>query len=75
MSKFQKKSHCENTPKMNLGDENLPKELINEIRTVIVGIIVQIHMTNKIIARLKKTAVGQREKWRLVCRCTCNYQL
>ena len=50
-SKFKKSFLIENTQKISLTDENLTKELLDEIRIGNVEKIVQIHMTNKTKAR------------------------
>ena len=44
----------ENTQTVNLTSENLPKELLDKIRTGNVEKIVWIHMTDKTIARYIK---------------------
>ena len=59
---------------MNLTGENSPKELLDKISTENVEKIFRIHLTDKTIARyIKKntnqTAIGHREKRRLVCSC------
>ena len=62
---FKKKNlPKENTQNVSLTGENLPKELLDEIKTGNVEKIVRILLTDKNIARYitNQTAIDQREK-------------
>ena len=67
----------ENTQTVNLTSENLPKELLDKIRTGNVEKIVWIHMTVKTIARYIKntnlTAIGQGRKGEWYAVVTINF--
>ena len=66
----------ENTRNVSLTGENLPKELLDEIKTGNVEKIYQILLTDKNIARYiikyKRNDNRSEKKRRLVC--SCNYQ-